>query len=73
MEKITKYTNWDRSREIVAWLSDHPLISRNALCMAVGYDTSNLLKAFDGSRAIPAKYLDAFETELAKYGYEPPK
>jgi hypothetical protein len=53
-------------------LSEHQLISRNALCSIVGYDTSNLNKAFNGSRPIPAKYLDAFENELKKYGYTPP-
>lgn len=66
------YPNKHRSDNIVQWLSEHPLISRNALCTMVGYDTSNLQKAFDGARAIPAKHLDAFETELKKYGYEPP-
>ncbi len=35
----------------------------------VGYDTSNLDKAFSGARAIPAKYLDAFEEVLGRYGY----
>lgn len=58
-----------RSDDIVQWLSDHPLISRNALCTIVGYDVNNLRKAFDGMRPIPAKYLDAFEKELSKYGF----
>lgn len=58
-----------RSDAIVKWLSSHILISRNALCTIVGYDTSNLMKAFDGARPIPAKWLDAFEKELSKYGF----
>lgn len=62
-------TNKERSEAIVQFLSDHQLISRNALCTMVDYDHGNLMKAFDGARAIPAKYLDAFEAELSKYGY----
>lgn len=64
-------TNKERSEAVVRWLSDHPLISRNALCTMVGYDVSNLGKAFDGARAIPAKHIEAFEKELSKYGYTP--
>lgn len=65
--------NKQRSDAIVKWLSDHPLISRNALCKDVGYDTANLLKAFDGVRSIPKKYLPGFEKELKKYGFEEKK
>jgi hypothetical protein len=65
-----KFKNKYRSKMIAEWLLAHPLISRNALCALVGYDTSNLQKAFDGSRAIPAKHLDAFEKELEWYGYK---
>jgi hypothetical protein len=67
---MQKKTNIERSQAIIQWLSDHPLISRNALCTLVGYDTSNLLKAFNGERYIPSKYLDAFESELEKYGFK---
>lgn len=67
-----KFKNKHRSESIVTWLEAHPLISRNALCAMVGYDTSNLQKAFTGARAIPATRLDAFETELQKYGYKKP-
>lgn len=67
-----KYPNKERSEAIVKWLESHPLLSRNALCGIVGYDTSNLQKAFSGARAIPATYLDAFERELEKYGYKKP-
>lgn len=72
IESNPKFKNKYRGECLVQWLSDHPLISRNALCTMVGYDTNNLRKAFDGSRPIPAKYLDAFEAELKKYGYFPP-
>ncbi len=65
----SKYPNKERGERIIEWLSTHPLISRNALCAMVGYDTSNLDKAFSGARAIPAKYLDAFEEVLGRYGY----
>lgn len=64
-------SNKERSDAIVQFLSDRQLISRNALCTVVGYDTNNLRKAFEGARPIPAKYLDAFEAELKKYGYSP--
>jgi hypothetical protein len=72
-DKIIKQPAKDRGEAIVAWLKDHPLISCNALCALVGYDTSNFMKAFDGDRAIPAKHLDAFEKELKRYGFVPPK
>lgn len=68
-----KYPAKERGEAIVKWLKDHSLISINALCTRVDYDTSNFMKAFDGSRAIPAKYLDAFEKELKQYGFVPPK
>lgn len=67
-----KYPNKERSEAIVRWLQEHPLISRNALCTLVEYDVNNLQKAFTGARAIPAKYLEAFENELKRYGYTPP-
>lgn len=67
-----KYKNKHRSDAIIQWLSDHSLISRNALCKLVGYDTSNLMKVFDGKMAITAKYLDGFEKELESYGYKKP-
>lgn len=63
-------TNKERGERILAWLKDHPLLSISALCSKVDYDQPNLDSAFDKSRAIPAKYLDKFEEELGKYGYE---
>jgi hypothetical protein len=66
-----KYPNKERGERILAWLKDHPLLSISALCTKVGYDQRNLDKAFSGARAIPAKYLDAFEEELGRYGYIP--
>lgn len=71
--KDLKYPNKNRSELIVQWLLDHPLISRNALSNMVGYDPDNFLKAFNGARAIPAKYLDQFEAELERYGYKKPR
>lgn len=68
----TKYPNKDRGEAIITWLKEHSLISINALCTRIGYDTSNFMKAFDGGRPIPAKYLDAYENELKPYGYNPP-
>lgn len=61
-----------KSDAIVAWLSDHPLISRNMLCQQVGYDASNLQKAIDGKRHIPRRLLEAFEKELTRYGFTAP-
>jgi len=72
-QQIIKYPNKERGEAIIAWLKGHPLISINALCTRVGYDTSNFMKAFDGSRAIPAKHLDAFGAELKEYGFKPLK
>lgn len=72
MDPNPKYKNKYRGEMIIQWLSDHPLLSRHALCTVIGYDASNLQKAFDASRPIPAKYLDAFESELKKYGFTPP-
>lgn len=62
-------TSKERSDAIIEWLSDHPLISRNALCNLVGYDVSNLNKAIEGKRSIPEKYLPLFEAELRTYGF----
>ncbi len=39
----------------------------------IGYDPDNFLKAFNGARSIPEKYLNAFEMELERYGYEKPQ
>lgn len=67
--KEDKDLNRHRSDAIVQWLSEHPLISRNALCNLAGYTASDLLKCFNGARVIPKKYLSAFEKELSRYGY----
>lgn len=58
-----------RSDNIIEWLADHPLISRNALCKIVGYDVSSLLKCEKKERVIPEKHLAAFERELSRYGF----
>lgn len=57
------------STEIVRWLDEHPLISRNALCEQVGYDVTSLHKAIHGDRNIPEKYHEAFRRALKPYGF----
>lgn len=69
---MVKYPNKERGEAIVAWLNTRPLISKSALCTLVEYPVEKFMKAFDGGLPIPAKFLDAFETELKKYGYLPP-
>ena len=64
--------NKQRSDVIIAWLKEHDLISKNALCTRVGYDVSSLYKVMSGTGnyvAIPPKYLDEMEAILAKYGF----
>lgn len=72
-KKKMKYPNKERSDAIIQWLIDHPLLSRSALCTMIDFDVKELEKAFESKRAIPAKNLEAFERELARYGYAPPK
>ncbi len=64
--------NLERSNNIIAWLKEHDLISRNALCTKVGYDAASLYKIISGTGsyvAIPSKYLDQLEEILTDYGY----
>lgn len=58
---------------IMEWLRAHTLLSRSALCTRVGVEYKMLENALDGKSAIPAKHLDAFEKELAEYGYKKPE
>lgn len=59
----------ERSYEILFFLKGHELISRNKLCLWVGYDPANLDKAMNGKRDISSIHLPKFEKILKRYGF----
>lgn len=59
-----------KTKKIVKFMRDHPLISVRGLEKSVGAPLATIAHAMVGSRKIPRKYHAAIEKELQSYGYQ---